>query len=59
VAAQADGGPDYEPTKEGKYGAYFLGKENKLLNYDSKDEDFVKLNTALWEMAEEDSQDSS
>ena len=54
ITSQGDGGPDEEPTPEGMYGGYYLGKENLLLRFDSIDPDFVKLNKSLWEMFEDE-----
>jgi hypothetical protein len=31
---------------------YYLGREKKLLSWDSTDKDFVQLNQALWSMAD-------
>jgi Monoamine oxidase len=45
--AHADGGPQKVPTKDGKYGVYYLVQEDKLLRFDSDDEDFCQLNDAL------------
>ena len=34
ITAQGDGGPDNHPTKDhGKYGSYWIGKENRFLLY--------------------------
>jgi monoamine oxidase len=47
IVAHADGGPQKFPTKDGKYGVYYLAREDTLLRFDSDDEDFCKLNEAL------------
>lgn len=47
IVAHADGGPQNETTKDGKYGVYYLAKENKLLRFDTDDEDFCYLTEAL------------
>ena len=47
IASHADGGPGEHPTKDGKYGVYYLSKEDKLLRYDTKDEDFRRMGDAL------------
>jgi len=50
ITAQGDGGPDDQPTKNGMYGAYYLGKEDKILPFDSTDPDFEHLNETFWRM---------
>ena len=47
IASHADGGPGEHPTNDGKYGVYYLSKEDKLLRYDTKDEDFHRMGDAL------------
>jgi monoamine oxidase len=47
IVAHADGGPQKMPTKDGKYGVYYLAGEDKLLRYDTDDEDFCQLTDAL------------
>lgn len=47
IASHADGGPGEHPTNDGKYGVYYLSKEDKLLRYDTKDEDFRRMGDAL------------
>jgi lysine-specific histone demethylase 1B len=49
--AHGDGGPSEHPTEDGGWGAYWMGREKKLLAFDSKDEDFTHLNEALWAIA--------
>ena len=47
IASHADGGPEEHPTKEGKYGVYYLSQEDKLLRFDTDDEDFRRMGEAL------------
>lgn len=47
IVAHADGGPQKKSTKDGKYGLYYLAKEDKLLPFDTDDEDFCHLTDAL------------
>jgi len=47
IASHADGGPGEHPTKDGKYGVYYLSKEDKILRYDTDDEDFCRMSEAL------------
>ena len=47
IASHADGGPGEHPTTDGKYGIYYLSKEDKLLRYDTDDEDFRRMGEAL------------
>jgi monoamine oxidase len=47
IVAHADGGPQKFPTKDGKYGVYYLAQEDTLLRFDSEDKDFCQLNEAL------------
>ena len=42
--AHGDGGPDSELAPDGGMAMYYVGKEKKLLSWDSKDKDFVALN---------------
>ena len=49
--AQGDGGPSEQPAEGGGWGAYWLGRDKKLLAYDAKDNDFNHLNEVLWEIA--------
>ena len=64
--AHGDGGPDLAP-ENGLYGLYFIGSEDgaedgsinasrsdRLLRFDDLDQDFVSLNTALWNLSELD-----
>jgi|EP00979_Chaetoceros_neogracilis_P015326 monoamine oxidase len=57
IAAHADGGPAEHPTKEGKYGVYYLAKEDRLLRFDTDDADFLHLTKSLsnleWETEED------
>jgi len=50
--AHGDGGPSEHPAADGGVGAYYLGKEKKLLAFDSDDAEFVHLNETLREMCE-------
>lgn len=63
IVAHADGGPQKFPTKDGKYGVYYLAQEDTLLRYDSDDRDFCQLNEALgsleWECGDGDRVDQS
>ena len=47
IVSHADGGPGEHPTKDGKYGVYYLSKEDKILRYDTDDEDFCRMSEAL------------
>jgi monoamine oxidase/cytochrome b involved in lipid metabolism len=55
--AHGDGGPLQYPVN-GEYGLYYVrdkrGDKPRLLRYDDKDEDFVRLNETLWGLAKED-----
>jgi len=61
IAAHADGGPAEHPTKDGKYGVYYLAKEDTLLRFDTDDVDFLHLSKALsnleWQTGEEEQKD--
>ena len=46
--SHGDGGPADGPAPDGGIGYYFLGKENKLMQYDDEDPDMIKCNEALW-----------
>lgn len=47
IASHADGGPAQNPTKDGKYGVYYLSKEDRLLRFDTDDADFCRMSEAL------------
>jgi len=58
IASHADGGPAKHPTKDGKYGVYYLAKENRLLRFDTDDADFCRMSeilSALVDLPESDS----
>lgn len=56
--AHGDGGP-LDHDVNGGYGLYFLqdGEKARLIRYDDEDEDFVKTNETLWDIAELDEND--
>lgn len=47
IASHADGGPAKHPTKDGKYGVYYLAKEDRLLRFDTDDADFCRMSEIL------------
>jgi len=61
IAAHADGGPAEYPTNDGKYGVYYLAKEDTLLRFDTDDADFLHLSKVLsnleWETGNEEQED--
>jgi len=46
--SHGDGGPADGPAPDGGIGYYYLGKENKLMQYDDEDPDMKLCNEALW-----------
>jgi monoamine oxidase len=54
--AHGDGGPLQKPVDK-RYGLYYIGdksgdpKKARLLRYDDKDADFVRMNEMLWDLA--------
>lgn len=55
ITAQGDGGPSQHPTKDGKYGMYYVDKE--LMHYN--DPRLSELHDALEEMKDESIQETS